>query len=131
MGPQFFHCGNRPSCISGDCLDEGFNGAAVLSLRKWGVGAFFAVQRGRLQWGRSSFTAEIPYPTTETIAARIASMGPQFFHCGNKYRRTTVDTNIHASMGPQFFHCGNPSFCMISWASSSGFNGAAVLSLRK
>jgi len=61
----------------------------------------------------------------------LASMGPQFFHCGNFLKLKNDSLKNKASMGPQFFHCGNTHSPHPHRHATNSFNGAAVLSLRK
>jgi len=130
MGPQFFHCGND-QISTRTPLGDGL---------QWGRSSFTAeIERNNaqavevtlLQWGRSSFTAEIRVANLFDERALIASMGPQFFHCGNVVNVDQSSPNGCASMGPQFFHCGNIVSTAFSLRPERCFNGAAVLSLRK
>ena len=60
-----------------------FNGAATLSLRK-------LVARGR-----------------QILLQAGASMGPQFYRCGNVSPGLVDEIAVPASMGPQLYRCGN------------------------
>jgi len=131
MGPQFFHCGN--GCVGGNIFNKtkasmgpqffhcGNHDWAVYELRpifaSMGPQFFHCgnlrhtpplhCRRAPLQWGRSSFTAEI-------LGRGLAIAGGGW-----------------ASMGPQFFHCGNVAWRQGRSGGRLRFNGAAVLSLRK
>jgi len=107
MGPQFFHCGNLVKTVKIGKMLTGFNGAAVLSLRKCLVLPPGTPRIDPLQWGRSSFTAEMP-----AVAARL-SRRPEL-----QWGRSSFTAEIISHL---------KGFNMASF----GFNGAAVLSLRK
>jgi len=107
MGPQFFHCGNLPWPRSHRYEAQSFNGAAVLSLRKW-VPVVWTLPGGALlQWGRSSFTAEISQTINRAPNADVLQWGRSSFTAEIIPTATEWDEAGKASMGPQFFHCGN------------------------
>ena len=107
MGPQLYRCGNHNRTGTSSSTFGCFNGAATLSLRKFGQGL-------------------------AAPAGCRASMGPQLYRCGN-WRATsnaahstssfngaatlslrkcscTVMDSVDpspASMGPQLYRCGN------------------------
>jgi len=107
-----------------------FNGAAVLSLRKSWVTLRKKSGWHTLQWGRSSFTAEIAYPTFGKIAA-YSFNGAAVLSLRKLGRLSADAAQMGASMGPQFFHCGNGTETASCVVPITCFNGAAVLSLRK
>ena len=111
-------------------LEERFNGAAAIRLRKCGC----PDERNRTigsSMGRSHPAAEmvvfgstiqaIPHPFHGAAAIRLrkysdigkhrvggaASMGPQPSGCGNAWRERTLKGSYFASMGPQPSGCGN------------------------
>jgi len=63
-----------------------------------------------LQWGRSSFTAEIPSAETKPLSEGPLQWGRSSFTAEMRPHVGGVGANVHASMGPQFFHCGNAAF---------------------
>ena len=83
-----------------------FNGAATLSLRKFGQ------------------------PLCRYCLV-CASMGPQLYRCGNSQLEVSRKESQQASMGPQLYRCGNSPFAAAAGLMDLGFNGAATLSLRK
>src|ERR1700676_5240213 len=60
-----------------------------------------------------------------------ASMGPQSCDCGKQKRRGAFDQGEAASMGPQSCDCGKSPRGGSDGRAAYGFNGAAVLRLRK
>ncbi len=110
----------------------GFNGAAVVTPRKfvpfaerrnaryrlqWGRGGYTAeIRMARvlersteaLQWGRGGYTAEIRRRGIWATEGPLASMGPRWLHRGNRSEREMVAAVEAASMGPRWLHRGNP-----------------------
>jgi len=133
MGPQFFHCGNRDTPSTADICEQASMGPQFFHCGNPTESLLRVIGDVGLQWGRSSFTAEIQRIREHPPTSEAASMGPQFFHCGNacSLSQKSHDENGFngaavlslrkcpngigrgpgreaASMGPQFFHCGNP-----------------------
>ena len=133
MGPQLYRCGNGIS----DAADY----ASLVKLQ-WGRNFIVAeicqspirYMGGKtLQWGRNFIVAEIcMMPGKYTCGYRRASMGPQLYRCGNcLISCLSINKSQPASMGPQLYRCGNQEPIPSSASSTSCFNGAATLSLRK
>ena len=107
MGPQLYRCGNHAPRPAYPWYSWCFNGAATLSLRKFGCCWSGCIR---------------PYQ---------ASMGPQLYRCGNAYLAHVFASPSKASMGPQLYRCGNRPCLQSHNAHKPRFNGAATLSLRK
>ena len=136
MGPQLYRCGNSkstPSAAAGisTALQWGrnfivaeihgrhtcpgrtlscFNGAATLSLRKWGRLALLPVCQQPASMGPQLYRCGNRLGSERaTLHRHSASMGPQLYRCGNDYGALQPVPDERASMGPQLYRCGNLS----------------------
>jgi len=117
MGPHSFECGNSLATRCTRCGWRGFNGAALVRVRKSGIrvdvspgchasmgphsfecgnagvddGSILAIYK--LQWGRTRSSAEIPQRPQPADLRAIASMGPHSFECGNSRTSSIVSRN--------------------------------------
>ena len=133
MGPQLYRCGNEALQRDTALRQQGFNGAATLSLRKHcsphgrhvsqplasmgpqlyrcGNEPWPPSSHGwqlTLQWGRNFIVAETNRGFGCHASHAGASMGPQLYRCGNLPCLPRLRRRDHlASMGPQLYRCGN------------------------
>ena len=59
MGPQLYRCGNNDITLKQDAIEDSFNGAATLLLRKSITNIALGGRILSLQWGRNFIVAEI------------------------------------------------------------------------
>ena len=132
MGPQLYRCGNGWGSTRFQRQCKRFNGAATLSLRKHSLQASGAIWAGAPQWGRNFIVAETPLRILHDVRYDHASMGPQLYRCGNLKKRgiNSYMSNL-LQWGRNFIVAETRGRSRSRWPSSSCFNGAATLSLRK
>ena len=132
MGPQLYRCGNLTCGEWTASSLTRFNGAATLSLRKYGhnwdchaghVPASMGPQLHRCgNFQLAGFSDRSIFR---------ASMRPQLYRCRNLAGLHSPCVCVCASMGPQLYRCGNRGPGLSGRGCGRCFNGAATLSLRK
>ena len=131
MGPQSYDCGNEIEVVVGGPGSLASMGPQSYDCGNAGAVVFACVKGLMLQWGRSRTTAEMATGSgTITIRATLQwgrSRTTAEMRSGHR-PQTRPRT---ASMGPQSYDCGNGSECHESDGFTHGFNGAAVVRLRK
>jgi len=84
MGPHSFECGNQPQRPTSQIPTKpGFNGAALVRVRKSADSTPALTEIAELQWGRTRSSAEITQWLPRNPPPPTASMGPHSFECGN------------------------------------------------
>ena len=156
MGPQLYRCGNLITSCTNSFGTPCFNGAATLSLRKFGLIFLCLILVSLLQWGRNFIVAEIQRvrhrptyrPTLQwgrnfivaemwRLSASLRSAATCFNGAATLSLRKSVWICVQgrpenpASMGPQLYRCGNTFRSVAGCGCCCSFNGAATLSLRK
>jgi len=130
MGPHSFECGNDVLACDRHKMGTGFNGAALVRVRK-----FVCVDRASLSGG--SFNGAALVRVRKSIGSKpygpwpLASMGPHSFECGNEVCARCGSRRTTASMGPHSFECGNTGERWPRARHRAGFNGAALVRVRK
>ena len=130
MGPQLYRCGNAQLRSHQSYRATRFNGAATLSLRKSFFGVVDPSFQVGLQCGRNFIVAEMSDPHHEQAHPAYASMGPQLYRCGNADARDIIKKYYLLQWGRNFI-VAETSTQAGGTGTSSRFNGAATLSLRK
>ena len=157
MEPHSYECGNPPR-PPGPCLSAGirFNGAALLRVRKWGRGGHLVIQTDHASMEPHSYECGNMASRGGALKVRTASMEPHSYECGNcpcaprtqgcfcrlQWSRTLTSAEIRpvhgngpqvfpASMEPHSYECGNEEIEGDDDGGMSGFNGAALLRVRK
>ena len=114
MGPQSYDCGNAVLDDVSGVFALGFNGAAVVRLRKWRRLAAEPA-RARASMGPQSYDCGNRQDQPERSKVHVASMGPQSYDCGNERVVNEENPQLPASMGPQSYDCGNSSLAYASY----------------
>ena len=109
MEPHFLQCGNELILKGLEVLKRGFNGAALLTVRKRRAPFGVRPPGASLQWSRTSYSAEtVMRAFLNPQEPRGASMEPHFLQCGNFGNCEALGSAAPpASMEPHFLQCGN------------------------